>query len=101
MSNKIPRPGGPLPTYVVGKPKKSRTVTKQSFQSTLDTAMQAGYGSKNYTQKSPRVNTGTPGTQRYVQRDYTYGGTTVKDGTVLTSRSAKRTTSKRPVGPTR
>jgi len=93
VANRIPRPGGELPTYMVGKPKRGSTVTKQSFQRTLDTMTQTGYGSKNY------VN--TPSTKNYAQRSYTLGGTTVKDGEVLTRRTAKKITSKRPVGPTR
>lgn len=123
MANRIPRLGGQLPTYVVGnptqqgRPDKPKT-TKQPIQRMVNGLMQAGYGSKNYVQRSPRVNTGTPGTKnfvqrsakentgtpgtkRYVQRDYTLGGTTVKEGEVLTRRPAKQTPSKRPVGPTR
>lgn len=120
MANRIPRLGGQLPTYVVGnptqqgRPDKPKT-TKQPIQRTINGVMQAGYGSKNYVQRSPRVNIGTPGTKNYVQRSAkenigTPGtknyvprnpGATVKEGEVLTRRPAKQTPSKRPVGPTR
>lgn len=44
MANRIPRPGGELPTYMVGKPKRA-TAIKQSFQWSPD--------------QTPRVKDGT------------------------------------------
>lgn len=67
MAYRIPRLGGELPTYITGMPKRAPAI-KQSLQRTVNGVMQAGYGSKNFVQRSPRENTGTPGTSTYVQR---------------------------------
>lgn len=68
MANRIPRLGGELPTYVIGTPKKPRTVTKQSLQRTINGVMQVGYNPSKFVQRSPRENIGTPGTSKFVQR---------------------------------
>jgi len=74
VANRIPRPGGELPTYMIGKPKRGPAI-KQSLQRTFDATMNAGY---------------------------TLGGATVKDGQIMTRRPiTKQTIRKRPVGPTR
>ena len=108
MAYRIPRLGGELPTYITGMPKRAPAI-KQSLQRTVNGVMQAGYGSKNYVQRSPRENIGTPGSKNFVQRS-----PKENIGTPSTSKYVQRdftndsmaprnssTPRKRPVGPTR
>jgi len=100
VANRIPRLGGEMPTYLVGKPKKTYKKPRNpvGFKDYTGTP-----GTNNYVQRSPRENIGTPGTStfvqrsakenigmpsssKFVQRDFTSGNTTPR---------------KRPVKPTR
>ena len=108
MAYRIPRLGGELPTYITGMPKRAPAI-KQSLQRTVNGVMQAGYGSKNFVQRSPRENTGTPGTSTYVQRSPkentgTPGTSTYVQRDFTNDSMTPRNSStprKRPVKPTR
>ena len=108
MAYRIPRLGGELPTYITGMPKRAPAI-KQSLQRTVNGVMQAGYGSKNFVQRSPRENIGTPGTSTYVQRSPkentgTPGTSTYVQRDFTNDSMTPRTSStprKRPVKPTR
>ncbi len=85
MANRIPRLGGEMPTYLVGKPKKTykkprnpvgfkdytgtpgtNNYVQRSFRENIGTP-----GTSKFVQRSPKENIGTPGTSKYVQRDFT------------------------------
>jgi hypothetical protein len=90
MANRIPRPGGEMPTYLVGKPKKtykkpSNPVGFKDYTGTPGTnnyvqrSFRENIGepsSSKYVQRSPKENIGEPSSSKYVQRDFTSGNTT-------------------------
>ena len=90
MANRIPRPGGEMPTYLVGKPKKtykkpSNPVGFKDYTGTPGTnnyvqrSFRENIGepsSSTYVQRSPKENIGEPSSSKYVQRDFTSGNTT-------------------------
>ena len=90
MANRIPRPGGEMPTYLVGKPKKTykKPSSPVGFKDYTGTPGTNNYvqrsfrenigepSSSKYVQRSPKENIGEPSSSKYVQRDFTSGNTT-------------------------
>ena len=91
MSDKTPRQGN-LSSYTTGRIKKRLVGPANPPQNSFNDLAQANYNPSKFVQRSPRENIGTPGTSKFVQRDFTNSSSLINKPRVLR---------KRPVGPTK